>query len=84
MRGSTMKCEICNEEMEHINDIGLRCMNCDLDNETTEVYVVVRVYNGLVDDVSVCKEEPQITEEVDDDDNGEHVYYLTIEDKYDE
>jgi hypothetical protein len=84
MRGSTMKCEICNEEMEHINDIGLRCMNCDLDNKTTEVYVVVRVYNGLVDDVSVCKEEPQITEEVDDDDNGEHVYYLTIEDKYDE
>jgi len=79
-----MKCEICNEEMEHINDIGLRCMNCDLDNKTTEVYVVVRVYNGLVDDVSVCKEEPQITEEVDDDDNGEHVYYLTIEDKYDE
>ena len=79
-----MKCEICNEEMEHINDIGLRCMNCDLDNKTTEVYVVVRVYYGLVDDVSVCKEEPQITEEVDDDDNGEHVYYLTIEDKYDE
>ena len=79
-----MKCEICNGEMEHINDIGLRCMNCDLDNKTTEVYVVVRVYNGLVDDVSVCKEEPQITEEVDDDDNGEHVYYLTIEDKYDE
>ena len=26
-----MKCEICNGEMEHINDIGVRCMNCDLD-----------------------------------------------------
>ena len=28
-----MNCEICNQEMEHINDIGLRCMNCDLDQE---------------------------------------------------
>ena len=26
-----MNCGICNQEMEHINDIGLRCMNCDLD-----------------------------------------------------
>ena len=26
-----MNCEFCNGEMEHINDIGLRCMNCDLD-----------------------------------------------------
>ena len=37
-----MKCEICNGEMEHIllpnNDIGLRCMNCDLHNKTTEIY----------------------------------------------
>ena len=81
---SEILCETCNGVMEHINDYGLICSNCDLDNKTTEVYVVIRVYNGLVDDVSVCKEEPQITEEVDDDDNGEHVYYLTIEDKYDE
>jgi len=80
-----MKCEICNEEMEHINDIGLRCMNCDLDNKTTEVYVVVRMWNGLIDDVNVYKNEPQETEEIDEhSDNGEHVYYLTIEDKYDE
>jgi len=26
-----MNCGICSQEMEHINDIGLRCMNCDLD-----------------------------------------------------
>ena len=31
-----MNCEICNQEMEHINDIGLRCMNCDLDQESTK------------------------------------------------
>ena len=54
-----MKCEICNGEMEHINDIGLRCMNCDLDNETTEVYVVVNMWSGLVEDVSVHREEPK-------------------------
>tara|TARA_R100001594_G_scaffold68997_1_gene103351 strand:+ start:10812 stop:11057 length:246 start_codon:yes stop_codon:yes gene_type:complete len=79
-----MKCEICNEEMEHINDIGLRCMNCDLDQEPIkEVYVVVRMWRGLIDDVNVYKNEPQGTEEIDEhNDNGEHVYYLTIEDKY--
>jgi hypothetical protein len=79
-----MNCGICNQEMEHINDIGLRCMNCDLDQEPTkEVYVVVRMYNGLVDDVEVFREEPQGTEEIcEDTDNGEHVYCLTIEDKY--
>ena len=31
-----MNCGICNQEMEHINDIGLRCMNCDLDQESTK------------------------------------------------
>ena len=48
-----------------------------------EVYVVVRMWKGLIDDVNVYKNEPQGTEEIDEDsDNGEHVYYLTIEDKY--
>ena len=48
-----------------------------------EVYVVVTMYNGLVSDVEVFKEEPQGTEEIcPDTDNGEHVYCLTIEYKY--
>ena len=48
-----------------------------------EVYVVVRMWNGLVDDVSVYRKEPQETEEIcENTDNGEHVYCLTIEDKY--
>ena len=48
-----------------------------------EVYVVVTMYNGLVSDVEVFKEEPQGTEKIcPDTDNGEHVYYLTVEDKY--
>ena len=48
-----------------------------------EVYVVIRMYNGLVSDVEVFKEEPQGTEKIcPDTDNGEHVYYLTVEDKY--
>ena len=32
-----MNCGICNQEMEHINDIGLRCMNCDLDQEPIKI-----------------------------------------------
>jgi len=48
-----------------------------------EVYVVVRVWNGLVDDVNVYRKEPKGTEEIcPDTDNGEHVYCLTVEDKY--
>ena len=48
-----------------------------------EVYVVVRMWNGLVDDVSVYRKEPQGTEEIcEDTDNGEHIYCLTVEDEY--
>ena len=39
-----------------------------------EVYVVVRMWNGLVDDVSVYRKEPQDTEEIcESTDNGAHV-----------
>ena len=48
-----------------------------------EAYVVVRMWNGLIDDVSVYKKEPQGTEEIcENSDDGEHVYYLTVEDEY--
>ena len=76
-----MNCGICNQEMEHINDIGLRCMNCDLDQEPTkEVYVVVNMWNGLVEDVSVHREEPKDLEPIDEDgDNGNFIYHLEIQ-----
>jgi hypothetical protein len=48
-----------------------------------EVYVVINMWNGLVCDVEVFREEPQGTKEIcEDTDNGEHVYCLTVEDKY--
>ena len=76
-----MNCLICNQEMEHINDIGLRCMNCDLDQEPIkEVYVVVNMWNGLVEDVSVHKEEPIGLTTIDEDgNNGNYIYHLPIE-----
>jgi len=76
-----MNCGICNQEMEHINDIGLRCMNCDLDQEPTkEVYVVVNMWNGLVEDVSVHRKEPKDLEPIDEDgDNGNFIYHLEIQ-----
>ena len=76
-----MNCGICNQEMEHINDIGLRCMNCDLDQEPIkEVFVVIEMSNGLIEDVTVYKQEPENLTPIDDfGDNGHHVYQLPIE-----
>ena len=81
-----MNCEICNQEMEHLENVGMICTSCDIklaSDEDKEVYVVVRMWNGLVDDVSVYRKEPQGTEEIcENTDNGEHVYCLTVENKY--
>lgn len=42
-----MNCGICNQEMEHINDIGLRCMNCDLDQEPTKKIYIYSIPNEI-------------------------------------
>ena len=78
-----MNCGICNQEMEHINDIGLRCMNCDLDQESIkEVFVVIEMANGLIEDVTVYKQEPENLTPIDDfGDNGHHVYKLPIKEE---
>ena len=76
-----MNCLICNQEMEHINDIGLRCMNCDLDQEPIkEVYVVLEMANGYIEDISVHKKEPENLTPIDEfGDNGHYLFHLPIE-----
>ena len=76
-----MNCLICNQEMEHINDIGLRCMNCDLDQEPIkEVFVVIEMANGLIEDVTVHKQEPEKLNSIDEfGDNGHYLFHLPIE-----
>jgi len=61
-------------------------MNCDLDQEPVkEVYVVVNMWSGLVEDVSVHREEPKGLEPIDEDgDNGNFIFHTEIKDKYDE
>ena len=78
-----MNCGICNQEMEHINDIGLRCMNCDLDQESIkEVFVVIELANGLIEDVTVHNQDPENLNPIDDfGDNGHHFYQLPIEEE---
>ena len=76
-----MNCLICNQEMEHINDISLRCMNCDLDQEPIkEVYVVLEMANGYIEDISVHKKEPENLTPIDEHgDNGHYLFHLPIE-----
>ena len=45
-----------------------------------EVYVVVNMWNGLVEDVSVYKKEPKDLAPIDEDgDNGNFIYHLEIQ-----
>ena len=44
-----------------------------------EVYVVVNMWNGLVEDVSVHREEPKDLKPIEEDgDNGNFIYHLEI------
>ena len=46
----------------------------------SKVYVVVNMWNGLVEDVSVHREEPKDLEPIDEDgDNGNFIYHLEIQ-----
>lgn len=50
-----------------------------MDNK--EIYVVVKMWKGIIDDVSVYKKEPQDLEPIDDSgDNGNFIYLTQIED----
>ena len=45
----------------------------------SKVYVVVNMWNGLVEDVSVHREEPKDLEPIDEDgDNGNFIYHTEI------
>ena len=47
-----------------------------------KVYVVVNMWNVLVEDVSVHKEEPKNLEPIDEDgDNGNFIYHLKIQEE---
>mgnify|MGYP001167578764 FL=1 len=78
-----MNCGICNQEMEHLESVGMICTSCDIEvatDKNTEVYVVVNMWNGLVEDVSVHTEEPKDLEPIDEDgDNGNFIYHLEIQ-----
>tara|TARA_A100001201_G_C4067815_1_gene194784 strand:+ start:752 stop:931 length:180 start_codon:yes stop_codon:yes gene_type:complete len=51
----------------------------DIGGNMQEVYVVVNMWNGLVEDVSVHREEPKDLEPIDEDgDNGNFIYHLEI------
>ena len=46
----------------------------------SKVYVVVNMWNGLVDDVSVHRTEPKDLKPIDEDgDNGNFIYHLEIQ-----
>tara|TARA_A100001515_G_scaffold120447_1_gene103385 strand:+ start:280 stop:465 length:186 start_codon:yes stop_codon:yes gene_type:complete len=48
----------------------------------SKVYVVVKMWNGLVDDVSVHREEPKDLEPIDEDgDNGNFIYHTEIDER---
>jgi len=45
----------------------------------SKVYVVIKMWNGLVDNVSVHREEPKDLEPIDEDDNGHFIYHTKIQ-----
>ena len=46
----------------------------------SKVYVVVKMWNGLVDDVSVHRKEPKDLTPIDEDgDNGNFIYHTEID-----
>ena len=47
-----------------------------------ELYVVVKMWNGIIDDVSVYRKEPKDLEPIDDNgDNGNFIYLTQIEEE---
>jgi len=77
---SDLNCEVCNGILEHINDYGLICKNCDLGNELEKVYVVVEEFCGTIADVHVYRKEPKNLKPMDENgDEGERCFELEIQ-----
>jgi len=60
-----MNCEICNQEMEHLESVGMICTSCDIEfaaeedkKPIKEVHVAIEFFKGILCDVVVFKDDP--------------------------